>query len=148
MRRPPATRRSQRGQSLVELTLALPVIVLLAVGLFDAGRAVIDYTTLTNAARAGARVAIVNQSNDASCATVRTFKCVAADQAVAMGISAASIPDLSLTGSHCDVSGTCAVTVTVSHPIRMVTPLVGELVGPLTLSASATMPLERAHVEP
>jgi Flp pilus assembly protein TadG len=142
------TRRRDAGQALLELALALPVIVLLFMGLFDAGRAVIDYTTLTNAARSGARVAMVNQSNDATCGTVETFKCVAAGQTVGMGVTAASIPDVVITGSDCTFSGTCTVTVTVSHPMQMITPLIGEIIGPFTLSASTTMPIERVFTDP
>jgi Flp pilus assembly protein TadG len=53
--------RSSRGQALVEFSLVIPIFLLLLVGLFDLGRAVFAYNTLTNAAREGARLAIVNQ---------------------------------------------------------------------------------------
>ena len=96
-----------RGQGLVEFVVALPLIVVLMLGLFDAGRVVINYSTLTNATRAGARVAIVNQSNDATCTSVRTFKCAAAEHSVGMGISAAAVPNLVVTGSDCAILGGC-----------------------------------------
>ena len=51
----------QRGQALVEFALVIPIFLLLLVSLFDMGRAVFSYNTLTNAAREGARMAIVNQ---------------------------------------------------------------------------------------
>jgi hypothetical protein len=50
-----------RGQALVEFALAIPIFLLLMIALFDLGRAVFAYNTLTNAAREGARLAIVNQ---------------------------------------------------------------------------------------
>ena len=53
--------RRSRGQALVEFALIIPVFLLLLVALFDLGRAVFAYNTLTNAAREGARIAIVNQ---------------------------------------------------------------------------------------
>lgn len=53
--------RGSRGQALVEFSLAIPVFLLVFVALFDLGRAVFAYNTLTNAAREGARIAIVNQ---------------------------------------------------------------------------------------
>ena len=136
------------GASLAEFALVLPLILLLMLGLFDGGRAVINFTTLTNAARAGARVAVVNQSNDASCSGERTFKCAAADVAISMGIAPASIPDLVVTGSDCASTGSCTVTVTLSYPMQMVTPVVGALIGPFTLTASTTMPMERTYVHP
>lgn len=54
-------RRNGRGQALVEFALILPIFLLVFVALFDLGRAVFTYNTLTNAAREGARLAIVNQ---------------------------------------------------------------------------------------
>ena len=59
----PFRRRSthRRGQALVEFALVIPVFLVLMVALFDLGRAVFAYNTLTNAAREGARIAIVNQ---------------------------------------------------------------------------------------
>ena len=53
--------RRRRGQALVEFALIIPLFLLLLVGIFDLGRAVFAYNTLTNAAREGARIAIVNQ---------------------------------------------------------------------------------------
>ena len=50
-----------RGQALVEFALVIPIFMLLLVAVFDLGRAVFAYNTLTNAAREGARMAIVNQ---------------------------------------------------------------------------------------
>src|SRR6187401_3174558 len=57
-RRNPSTRRD-RGQALMEFALVIPLFLLLMVALFDLGRAVFAYNTLTNAAREGARLAIV-----------------------------------------------------------------------------------------
>ena len=59
--RPNRGRRAQAGQGLTEFAFVLPIFVLVLVGLFDLGRAVFAYNTITNAAREGARVAIVNQ---------------------------------------------------------------------------------------
>ncbi len=60
-----------RGQSLVEFAVVLPIFLLVVCGLFDLGRGVFVYTSLTNAAREGARLAIVNQ--DATLIRQRTF---------------------------------------------------------------------------
>ncbi len=53
--------RKGRGQAVVEFALVIPIFLLLLVGLFDLGRAVFAFNSLTNAAREGARMAIVNQ---------------------------------------------------------------------------------------
>ena len=44
-----------RGQSLVELALTLPVLLLFLVGVLDLGRVYFSYMTLVNASREGAR---------------------------------------------------------------------------------------------
>jgi hypothetical protein len=48
-------RRLERGASLIEVGLILPMLLLLAIGLSEIGFLVIDYLTVTNAARVGAR---------------------------------------------------------------------------------------------
>ncbi len=50
-------RRYARGQSLVELALALPVLLLIVLVAIDFGRAFSGYVTLTNASRIGANYA-------------------------------------------------------------------------------------------
>src|SRR4051812_25605888 len=50
-----------KGQALVEFALIIPIFLLLLVAVFDLGRAVFSFNSLTNAAREGARMAIVNQ---------------------------------------------------------------------------------------
>lgn len=52
-------RSDERGQALIEFALVLPVLVLLLVGVFDLGRAVMLSETLNNAVREGTRHAIV-----------------------------------------------------------------------------------------
>jgi Flp pilus assembly protein TadG len=54
-------RDRRRGQALVEFALVFPIFLLIFIALFDVGRAVFTYNSLTNAAREGARLAIVNQ---------------------------------------------------------------------------------------
>jgi Flp pilus assembly protein TadG len=153
------TRRDtdQRGQGLVELALVLPLLLLMALALFDAGRAVLFQTELNNSSRAGARVAVVNQSNDASCAE-QTFKCAAADLATAMAIGPASIPDVAITdrvgntvvtsSDDCMIYGNCSVTVSVGYVFQPVTPIIGSLIGPINLTGSTTMQIERTFAQP
>ena len=60
-RRPFAHAGRSRGQALMEFALVIPIFLLVVVALYDMGRAVFAYNTLTNAAREGARMAVVNQ---------------------------------------------------------------------------------------
>jgi Flp pilus assembly protein TadG len=52
---------SERGQSLVEFALALPILVLLLFAVIQFGVAFNNYVTLTDATRAGARKAAVGR---------------------------------------------------------------------------------------
>jgi hypothetical protein len=56
-------REDDRGQSLVEFALLLPLMLLIITGLFDVARAVWEENTLSYAAREGTRFAIVHGSN-------------------------------------------------------------------------------------
>jgi len=55
-------RRDERGQTIVEFALMLPIFLLLVTGLFDVARAVWQENTLAYAAREGTRYAIVRGS--------------------------------------------------------------------------------------
>lgn len=59
-------RRSDRGQSLVEFALILPVLVILLVGIFDLGHVVWTNDALANASREAARYAIVHGGSDST----------------------------------------------------------------------------------
>src|SRR6266542_5065485 len=50
-----------RGQAMVEFALVFPILMLLLVAVFDIGRGVFSYNSITNAAREGARLGVVNQ---------------------------------------------------------------------------------------
>ena len=49
-------RRLERGATLIETALVLPLLILLAIGLSETGFAVVDWLAVSNAAREGARV--------------------------------------------------------------------------------------------
>ena len=51
--------KSERGQALLETALTLPLLLLVSVSIFEFGRAYQTWQVLTNAAREGARVAVL-----------------------------------------------------------------------------------------
>jgi hypothetical protein len=53
-----------RGQALAELAIILPVLLLLVFGMIDFGRGFRTHQVVTNAAREGARVAILWEATD------------------------------------------------------------------------------------
>jgi Flp pilus assembly protein TadG len=58
-RRSPSGLAGERGQALLETAMILPLILLVSVSIFEFGRAYQTLQVLTNAAREGARVAIL-----------------------------------------------------------------------------------------
>ena len=55
---------SERGAALLEVALTLPLLLLVATGIFEFGRAYQTWQILTNAAREGARVAVLPGMDD------------------------------------------------------------------------------------
>jgi Flp pilus assembly protein TadG len=132
---------SRRGQSLVEFALIFPIFILVLVGLFDLGRAVFAYNTISNASRESVRVAIVNQ-------TSADVQGEALKQAVSLGLAPADV-----TITYVDPSGTgtcsspyglgCLATVTVQYAYSAATPVISQIIGPFTMTATTQMPVER-----
>jgi hypothetical protein len=75
------SRRGQEGQGLVEFAMVVPVFVLAVIGLFDVGRLVYVNSTLSQAAREGARVA----ATEAAWIGLSSNGCVADASAIGAG---------------------------------------------------------------
>ena len=52
--------RSEKGAALLEAAITVPIILLISVGIFEFGRAYQTWQVLTNAAREGARMAVID----------------------------------------------------------------------------------------
>jgi Flp pilus assembly protein TadG len=61
--------RSEKGAALIEAAVTVPIILLISVGIFEFGRAYQTQQVLTNAAREGARLAVIEGSTDADVRT-------------------------------------------------------------------------------
>lgn len=136
----------REGQGLVEMALALPVLLVLLLGLFDIGRGVYAYGAITNSAREGARLAIVNQD-------LPSIYQRAASQSVGVAVATCvRVLAPGLTTSDCATTnasklcGTlnvgCIVSVEVRTSYVPITPLVGQLIGPITFISRTEMPIE------
>ena len=77
MRAVTRSHRSERGASLVEFAIVLPLFLLLIGGMVDFGRAFYTKVMLTNAAREGARSAMYSGTASNTCA--RAFRAAGAD---------------------------------------------------------------------
>jgi hypothetical protein len=145
-----------RGQALVEFALLVPVLILILLGTVDAGRLIFAYNAVSNAAREGGRTAIVNQTPD----EVRQR---AAEQATVLGIAPtdpggcppAGGPTTQPTGvcfvlRSRDESASCptptigcTAIVAAKWEYRAITPIVGDLLGPMSVSATTRQLVEK-----
>lgn len=138
--------RAGRGQSLVEFAIALPVFLFLVVAVFDLGRYVVAYSALTNAAREGARLAVVNQTPGDIDARVQEMAFLTAPTVLTplFLVAAPAVNDADLTdNARCSpvVTG-CVAVVRVTADLSPITPIVGSILGPITLDAMAMQPVE------
>jgi Flp pilus assembly protein TadG len=128
-----------RGQALVEFALVFPLFLLLLFGLVDLGRLAYINNAISEAAREGARwgtvqgrsISTTDRTNIAN--KTRTFM--------------AAVPNPTVTVTCEDVFGTARsictkdniLVVRVDTTVSMVTPIIGQLVGPRTLTAISRM---------
>jgi Flp pilus assembly protein TadG len=142
---------SDRGQSLVEFALIVPIFVLVLLGLFDLGRAVYAYNTVQNASREAVRVAIVDQN-----ASVVEDKAVQA--AVGLGIDPVSGVDLVIRQPDFATGGVgtcsadpdlgCVAEVTVRYQYSAATPIISNLLGTIQMQGLTRQPIERVYESP
>jgi Flp pilus assembly protein TadG len=135
----------ERGQALLETALILPLILLVSVSIFEFGRAYQTLQVLTNAAREGARVAVLPSSTPSDVQS-RVTAYLQAGQLANSGNATVSV-DQNVTISI-GATAAAASVVTVNYPFSfMVLNPVANLVmngstlggAPLTLTASAEM---------
>lgn len=109
--------KENRGQAIVETALVLPIFVLLLFAILEFGQVLNQYLVLTAAAREGARVAAV--SNDD-----------AARLAVADAVTSISNNGITVNITYPEgyrQQGK-SVTVTVSKPIEVTTPMITDII--------------------
>jgi Flp pilus assembly protein TadG len=134
----------ERGSAMVETAIAIPILLVLMVGIFEVGRAYETWQVLTNAAREGARMSVTPGSSQSNTtALIRQY--MANGQLTKSATAAVDVN----TGASIDVNGTpvSASAVTVDYPfefimlqpvVRLVAP--GATVGgPITMRATAIM---------
>jgi len=127
-------RRSQKGQSLVELAILLPVLILVLMGIMDLGRVFYAQIVITNAAREGARYGSMYPADEVG------IKARAIAEAQGAGIQIG--PD------DVQVSGTIMpgspLTVTVTYRFAAITSLISGFWGGgnLTLQSRTVMVIQ------
>ncbi len=118
----------ERGQATVELALTLPVVVLFALIVAQAGIVARDQLLVTHAAREGARAAAVAPT---------------AAQARAGALAGAALdPSRSMVTLSGGTSSGDALTVVVTYRSPTTVPIVGRLIGDVTVRGQVTMRVE------
>jgi Flp pilus assembly protein TadG len=132
-------RKNERGAALIETAITIPIILLITVSIFEFGRAYQTWQVLTNAAREGARIAILAEKTDTD--VENAVKNYITSGGLPLGTSVVSID------RNVAVGPNTASRITVNYPfqfivlnpvIRMVTPS-STTGAPLTMQSVALM---------
>lgn len=118
----------QRGQAVVELSLILPVVAVLALFVAQVARVALDSLLVHHAAREAARAAAVEPEQSSAERAARAAAGLAPDRLTVQLAGGRQPGD--------------ALAVTVDYSAETVVPLVGRLVGDIDLSASVTIRVE------
>jgi len=148
----PALKRKQtiskheRGQSMVELALTLPILVLLLLGTLDFGMAIFSYSMLRDAAQEGAFYGSFNPANvDEIENRARNISPRAEDVVFsspvqlrdtdAIKVSVQALGD-ACQGATNGVANSIQVNVSYRYPMMM--PLIGRIIGSNTIPLTGT----------
>jgi Flp pilus assembly protein TadG len=123
---------NRRGQTLLEYSVVILTVLTVILGVFETGRLMLAYTTLAEAARAGARYAIVHGSDCTGLCVPSDGTATALNVASAAGLTTATAVSDHPTG----FAPGSLVTVTVSYTFVPVNPIVA-LGVPLTSTSQA-----------
>lgn len=136
--------RSARGAAMIEAAITLPLLLFVCVGIIEFGRLYQTWQVMTNAAREGARVAVLpSQLNGRVDSRVRQYLQMGGlNSDSSVGVTTTAVP-VSL-GAGATASGS-RVTVTYPFTFMVLQPIArlvvsGATVGaPITIATSATM---------
>ena len=136
-------RRRSRGQSLVELALILPVILLIVMFAVDFGRAFYSWVTITNATRVGANYAAANPNDAYPNATYTAL--VRAEGLITTCPITGTIDPEFLDGPDAGTAKTNlgdSARVAVSCNFRVLTPVIGSILSnTVRISAISAFPI-------
>jgi Flp pilus assembly protein TadG len=135
----------ERGTAILETAMTLPLLLLVTVGIFEFGRAFQTWQVLTNAAREGARVAVL-PNYVAGAAEARAQQYLVSGQLPNAGSATVTVdPTVSVNIGAGGTASTSVVTVNYPFQFMVLQPVASLVVrgstvgGPITLSASAQM---------
>ena len=125
--------KSQKGQSLVETALILPIILMLLFGITDFGRVFHVYLTLDHAGREAAREASVGSEDAVINLKIRDATSGLDEDKLGISITPS--------GKVNRVSGS-EVEIKLTYPVDFLTPFIGQLIGSFQLEDTTVMRVE------
>ena len=128
--------KGNRGQSLVEFAMTLPLIALILFGIIQYGLIFGAYMTLRNAATVGARYAVIGQTRH-TVGEIQDFT----KAAVAPMLSAGNVTAVNIDTNFTVGSVSRATSVQIQYNLPLIVPFVviGHTGNTLSLSAAAVM---------
>ena len=132
--------KSEKGQSLVEFALILPILIFLLLAIMEGGRIFASYVELQNAARAGTRYASIQVKEKTAPAAIKTY---IENRLTMLEPSKLSfdIKRPSWTGS--EYSSEKVVEIELNYPLEIITPIISNITGnPFNLKVTMSMSRE------
>ncbi len=137
---------AEKGQSMVEFALVMPLLLFLALGIADFGRAFFTLTSLSNGAREGVRGGIIRQCSDTTGANTASIQYKVINAATGVTVD----PSSGVVISYPDGSNAIGnrIQVTASATYTPLTPIIGSftvwaLGGSITLTETGQMLIEQ-----
>ena len=130
------TRSHDKGQALVEFSLAITVFLTLLVGVFDIGRGIYMYNGVAEAARDLGRITATHIGSPVGNSAATTAR-LASLQAITPGLATPTYACVDITGAGASCASGHYVRVTTTAPYSPVSFL--GMLAPVTLGASSTV---------
>ena len=126
-------KRNQEGQSMVEMALTMPILVLIVAGILDLGRAYFTFVTLSDAAAEGAAYAAIHPTD-----TVQVIE-RAADTTNGLVVLDPSMVSV----DYAELTPGSSITVTVEYEYQLLTPIIQSFLndGKLLMRATVAQPI-------
>ncbi|HEY7522703.1 MAG TPA: TadE family protein [Candidatus Limnocylindrales bacterium] len=136
---------------MAEFAIVLPVMMMVALVTFDAGRLLYSYLTITNAARVAASYAGANPFADWTATGPDDYPARVLDEglgnlAAFCAVPNPAVPAPQFSDPSREIGDTASVTITCTF--TPATPLVGSFAGGLQIGATAVFPIRQGLVTP
>ena len=130
-------RGRRRGDAIVEFALLAPVLLLLLFGILELGRVLDAWIVVQNAAREGARAAVLVYPDSATTTAAQTTAVTYLNSGFAVrgDITTSSVPSVVITSD--------SVQVTAAADVQVLTPMFQSLLGGSVAHVQATASMRR-----